>query len=267
MREVHGKTAIVTGAGNGIGRAIAHALAEAGAAVMASDVSEKDARRTAEEIAGRGGRATHAVVDIADEQAVISLVDTAVTAFGGLDILVNNAGIGGPMVRLHETETTDFERVLDVNLRGTYLCTKYALPHFLRQSDGRIVNIASTYGLVAAPKTAAYCATKAGVVHLTRQLAVDYGPDGIRVNAICPGYIDTRDGKSFSPEEVAARAERQIIRDAAAARQPLGRQGLPGEVGEVALFLASDASSFMTGAVLTVDGGCVTTFNYGDASN
>ena len=187
--------------------------------------------------------------------------------FGGLDILVNNAGIGGGQQRLHEIEPADFDRVVNVNLRGTFLCSKYALPLFLEKGDGRIVNTASTYGLIAAPKAAAYCATKAAIINLTRQLAVDYGPDGIRVNAVCPGYIDTklgRRGPRLSADEFAAAT---AIRETAAAKQPLGRQGQPEEVAEVVLFLASDAASFMTGSIVTVDGGCVTTFNYGEASN
>lgn len=265
--RLDGRAAIVTGAGNGIGRAIALALGAAGARISVADISGEAALRTAAEIEAQGGVARASAVDIADADAVENLVEQTAEAFCGLDILVNNAGIGGPMVRLHETDTADFNRVLDVNLRGTYLCTKQALPHLMAAGRGNIINIASTYGLVAAPKTAAYCTTKAGIVHLTKQLAVDYGTDGIRVNAICPGYIDTREGKDLPtvlPEELRQRQDR---REAAAARQPLGRQGLPSEVAEVALFLSSESSSFMTGAILTVDGGCVTTFNYGEASN
>lgn len=265
--RLDGKTAVVTGAGNGIGRAIAHALAGAGGSIVVSDSDAATAQRTAAEIVDRGGRALAATVDISDADAVDAMIAAAVGEFGGIDILVNNAGVGGPMVRLHETAPADFDRVIDVNLRGTYLCTRAALPSLLAGGSGSIVNIASTYGLVAAPRTAAYCATKAAVIHLTKQLAVDYGPDGIRANALCPGYIDTRDGKTFSEAELAASGERQRIRDAAAARQPLGRQGDPEEVARAALFLASDAASFVSGAVLTVDGGCVTTFNYGEASN
>jgi NAD(P)-dependent dehydrogenase (short-subunit alcohol dehydrogenase family) len=190
-----------------------------------------------------------------------------VQRFGRLDILANNAGIGGGQLRLHEVEPEDFDRVIDVNLRGTFLCSKYAIPHFLGQRDGRIVNTASTYGLIGAPKAAAYCASKGAIINLTRQLAVDYGPDGIRVNAVCPGYTDTnlgRRGPRLSADEFAAAT---AVREKAAAMQPLGRQAQPSEVAEVVLFLASDASSFMTGSIVTVDGGCVTTFNYGEASN
>jgi NAD(P)-dependent dehydrogenase (short-subunit alcohol dehydrogenase family) len=190
-----------------------------------------------------------------------------VKTFGEIDILVNNAGIGGKFGRAHEMSAAGFDQVVNVNLRGTFLCTKYVIPYLLRKGGGAIVNIASTYGLIGAPKAPAYCASKGGIINLTRQLAVDYSPDGIRVNAICPGYIDTglRQRRATSTaEELAAAAER---REKAAGMQPLGRQGRPEEVANVAVFLCSDAASFMTGSIVTVDGGCVTTFNYGEASN
>lgn len=267
MTRIDGKTAVVTGAGNGIGRAIAKAFGAAGADVVVSDVLTDDGERTAAEIVDAGGSAVFVAADVSDAAQSEHLIDAAVRRFGRLDILANNAGIGGGQLRLHEIEPADFDRVIDVNLRGTFLCSKYALPHFLDQRDGRIVNTASTYGLIGAPKAAAYCASKGAIINLTRQLAVDYGPDGIRVNAVCPGYIDTnlgRRGPTLSADEFAAAT---AVREKAAALQPLGRQAQPAEVGEVVLFLASDASSFMTGSIVTVDGGCVTTFNYGEASN
>ena len=264
---LEGKTAIVTGAGNGIGRATAKAMAAAGAQVCVSDTLVEDGLRTVSEITAAGGKAIFVQADISSEEQVQKVVNETVAAFGGLDILVNNAGIGGGMKRLHEVNTEEFSRVVDVNLIGTFFMTKYAIPHFLKSGDGRIVNIASTYGLIGAPKAAAYCATKGAIINLTRQLAVDYGPDHIRVNAICPGYIDTslgRRGPSMSESDFKAATAR---REKAAAMQPLGRQAQPEEVANVALFLASDGASFMTGSIVTVDGGCVTTFNYGEASN
>jgi NAD(P)-dependent dehydrogenase (short-subunit alcohol dehydrogenase family) len=267
MNRIDGKTAIVTGAGNGIGRAIAMAFAAAGAKVVVSDVLSDDGERTVREISESGGTAYFVAADVSDVEQVENLISASVTRFGGLDILANNAGIGGGKLRLHEIEPDDFDRVINVNLRGTFLCSKYAIPHFLAQGDGRIVNTASTYGLIAAPNAAAYCASKAAIINLTRQMAVDYGPDGIRVNAICPGYIDTGLGRRASQLSPDAFAAATAIREKAAGMQPLGRQGQPTEVGEVALFLASDAASFMTGSIVTVDGGCVTTFNYGEASN
>ena len=267
MTRLDGKTTVVTGSGNGIGRAIASALAGAGAHVVVSDVLVEDGERTVAEITAAGGSAVFVAADVAVPEQAAALIAAAVDRFGGLDVLVNNAGGGGAQLRLHEVEPEDFDRVVAVNLGGTFLCTKYAIPHFLAAGDGRIVNIASTYGLIGAPKAPAYCASKGAIINLTRQLAVDYGPDGIRVNAICPGYIDTglgRRGPTLSEEDFAAAT---AVRERAAARQPLGRQAQPAEVAAVALFLASDAASFMTGSIVPVDGGCTTTFNYGDASN
>jgi NAD(P)-dependent dehydrogenase (short-subunit alcohol dehydrogenase family) len=267
MTRIDGRTAVVTGSGNGIGRAIASALAAAGAHVVVSDVLVADGERTVAEITAAGGSAVFVAADVAVPEQAAALIAAAVERFGRLDVLVNNAGGGGAQLRLHEVEPADFDRVVAVNLGGTFLCSKYAIPHFLAAGTGAIVNIASTYGLIGAPKAPAYCASKGAIINLTRQLAVDYGPDGIRVNAICPGYIDTglgRRGPTLSEEDFAAAT---AVREKAAARQPLGRLRLPAEVAAVALFLASDAASFMTGSIVPVDGGCTTTFNYGDASN
>ena len=267
MTRIDGKTAVVTGSGNGIGRAMALALAAAGANVTVSDVLADDGQRTVDEIKQAGGSAFFVAADVSDAAQAENLIAATVDRFGRIDILANNAGIGGGRLRLHEIVPEDFDRVINVNLRGTFLCSKFAIPHFLAQRDGRIVNTASTYGLIGAPNAAAYCASKGGIINLTRQMAVDYGPDGIRVNAICPGYIDTglgRRGPTLNPQEYEAA---NAVREKAAGMQPLGRQGQPSEIGEVALFLASDASSFMTGSIVPVDGGCVTTFNYGEASN
>lgn len=265
--SLEGKVAIVTGSGNGIGRATAKALAVAGAKVCVSDTISEDGERTVKEIVDAGGTAFFVNADISNEDNVKNLVSTTVNKFGQLDILVNNAGIGGGQKRIHEVEAHEFSRVLDVNLLGTFFMTKHVIPHFLKAGKGSIVNIASTYGLIGAPKAPAYCATKGGIVNLTRQLAVDYGPDKIRVNAICPGYIDTqlgRRGPTLSPEEYKAANDR---REKAAGMQPLGRQAQPAEVANVVVFLSSEGASFMTGSIVTVDGGCVTTFNYGEASN
>ncbi|CAN5598052.1 SDR family oxidoreductase [soil metagenome] len=267
MTRLDGKTAVVTGSGNGIGRAMALAFAAAGASVTVSDVLADDGERTVREITDAGGVAMFVPADVSDPAQAANLISETVRQFGRIDVLANNAGIGGGQLRLHEIEPEDFDRVIDVNLGGTFLCSKFAIPHFLDQSDGRIINTASTYGLIGAPKAAAYCASKGAIINLTRQLAVDYGPDGIRVNAICPGYIDTGLGRR-GPDLIDADFQAATaIREKAAGMQPLGRQGQPSEIGEVALFLASDESSFMTGAIVAVAGGCVTTFNYGEASN
>jgi NAD(P)-dependent dehydrogenase (short-subunit alcohol dehydrogenase family) len=270
-----GKNVLVTGGSSGIGRAVAVRFAEHGANVAINYLTTPDEAAGTEEqvhacvrrVQQQGVRDVLVHGDVSREDDVVHMVGDATRRLGGLDILVNNAGTGGGQARLHELEPEEFDRVIDVNLRGTFLCTKYAIAHFLTVGGGRIVNIASTYGLIGAPKAPAYCASKGAIINLTRQLAVDYGPDDIRVNAICPGYIDTGLGRRrgrLTPEEV---EQATAVREKAAGMQPLGRQAQPAEVAAVALFLASDASSFMTGSIVPVDGGCTTTFNYGEASN
>ena len=184
--SLKGKVAIVTGSGNGIGRATALAISAAGGKVIVSDVLEIDGLRTVNEIKSNGGEAIFVKADVSNVDDCKNLVDSAIKTFGGLHVLVNNAGIGGSKQRLHEIEPSDFDRVINVNLRGCFLMSKFAIPHFLAQRDGRIVHVASTYGLIGAPKATAYCASKGGIINLTRQMAVDYGPDNIRVCAVCP---------------------------------------------------------------------------------
>ena len=267
MGTMDGKVVVVTGSGNGIGRAIALAFAGAGAHTVVSDVLEDDGERTVQEITDLGGSAIFVATDVSVVEQARNLIDVAATTFGRLDVLVNNAGVSSEFVRLHEIEPEDFDRVFDVNVRGTFLCSKFAIPYFIANQGGRIINISSAYAMVSAPKCAAYCASKAAISHLTRQLALDYGSDGILVNAIAPGYVDVglgRRASSMSPEELAAATER---REKAARRQPLGRQAQPSEMASVALFLASEGASFMTGSIVNADGGETLAFNYGDASN
>lgn len=256
-----GRVAVVTGAAGGIGAATAVAMAAEGAKVVVADV--KSGGDTVAAVQAAGGEAVFVCCDVSEAGQVDEMVAAAVERFGGVDILVNDAGISGGSGFAHETDVESWTRVLAVNLTGTFLCTRAAMPHLLASGRGRIVNVASTYGMIGAPLAPAYCASKGGVVNLTRQLAVDYSPMGIRVNAICPGYIDTDMGgyrASLGPEEAAAA---NAHREAAAALQPIGRQAQAAEVARVAVFLASDESSFMTGSIVTVDGGCTTTFNHG----
>lgn len=260
--RLNGRVSIVTGAASGIGRAIALAMAAAGARVIVSDLHLEEGQATVNFITKAGGEAIFVACDVSNAEQVSGLVQAALEHFGRLDGLVNNAGISGGSKLVHELELETWDSVIAVNLRGPFLCAKYAIPH-LMADGGVIVNIASTYGLIGAPLAAAYCASKGGVVNLTRQLAVDYGSFGIRVNAICPGYVDTDMGgyrASLPPEQSAAANAR---REAGAAKQPLGRQAQALEIARVAVFLASDESSFMTGSIVTVDGGCTATFNHG----
>lgn len=255
-----GRVAVVTGAAGGIGAATALAMADAGARVVVADVTSGAA--TVEAVQAIGGDAIFVDCDVADPVAVDAMVSAAVQRFGTIDVLVNNAGISGGSGLAHELAVEVWNRALAVNLTGSFLCARAAMPHLLASGRGRIVNIASTYGLIGAPQAAAYCASKGGLVNLTRQLAVDYSPMGIRVNAICPGYIDTDMGGGRAALGPAEAAAAQARREAAAAQQPIGRQAQAEEVARVAVFLAGDDSSFMTGSIVTVDGGCTATFHH-----
>jgi len=257
------RVVLVTGASSGIGRSIALTAAKAGARVVLCDLELEVGEATAEEVRALGAEALFVRCDVSSAPQVEALVGAAVSRFGRLDVLVNNAGIAGSSGRVHELDPESWDRTMAVNLRGPFLCAKYALPHLMAAGGGSIVNVASTYGLIGAPLAAAYCASKAGLINLTRQLAVDYGPERVRVNAVCPGYIDTDMGGGRARLEPALREAAQARRETNAARQPLGRQAQPEEVARVVVFLASSAASFMTGSIVTVDGGCTATFNYG----
>lgn len=257
------KVAIITGASSGIGWAVARRAARQGWRVVVA--ARRAARLTdlVRRIQADGGQALAVTADLSDPTDQARLLAAAIAAYGRLDVLVNNAGIAGSSGRVHELDPESWDRTMAVNLRGPFLCAKYALPHLMAAGGGSIVNVASTYGLIGAPLAAAYCASKAGLINLTRQLAVDYGPERVRVNAVCPGYIDTDMGGGRARLEPALREAAQARRETNAARQPLGRQAQPEEVARVVVFLASSAASFMTGSIVTVDGGCTATFNYG----
>lgn len=242
--RLQGKVAIITGAGSGIGRAAALLFAEEGARVAVADLSPSEGGRTAEEIQNKGGDASSVVVDVTQSAQVAKMVDRVLERFGQIDILYNHVGINRPN-SVVELEEADWDVVVSTNLKSIYLACKYTLPHMLKRRKGSIVNTAGTFGFYGALGFAAYCASKGGVINLTKQMALDYGPYGIRVNCVCPGFIDTPMNANIPPERVAA-----IIKT-----QPLGRAGQAEEVARAALFLASDEASFTTGSALLVDGG------------
>ena len=206
---------------------------------------------------------TFIACDVSSSADVRRLFDTTVARFGRIDVLFNNAGIPGSGKLLHETDDAVFDRVVAVNLGGVFRCAKYALPHMMASGGGAIVNVSSAFGMVAAPRSAAYGAAKGGIIQLTRAMATEYGEHAIRVNALCPGYVDNdmaRRRTRMSPEAAAEVARK---RESAAARQPLGRQASVEEIAHAAIFLASAQSSFLTGAIVPVDGGLTATFNSG----
>ncbi|MBO8141948.1 MAG: SDR family oxidoreductase [Firmicutes bacterium] len=234
----------------GIGQGIARVFAREGARVVVADIDEDAANSTAAELCSEGGTAIAFPVDVADERQVQRLIDFTIERFHRLDVLVNNAGVG-VYKPLLETSREEWERALKVNLTGVFLCSKYALPHMRRAGAGSIVNIASVHSVQNVPGTAPYAASKGGVAALTRQMALDYGKDGIRVNAICPGWILTPLTEGIFRNS----GDYEGMKRAVAERQVVGRIGLPEDVGYGALYLASDESTFVTGILLFIDGG------------
>lgn len=253
MTRMANKVALVTGAASGIGRASAMALAGEGAAVCVSDIDERGGRETVQAIIDAGGEAMFVPCDVRQAGDVRAMVAATVERFGRPDAAVNNAGVAGSFEqRLHEADDSLFELVLDINLKGVWHCMKAELEQMLPAGQGTIVNIASVAGLIGAPKAAAYTASKHAVVGLTRSAALDYAKRGIRINAICPAYTDTamvQAGIAMNPA-LGAIMERAI---------PMGRLGAPAEIAEAVVWLCSDASSFVTGHPLVLDGGLVAT--------
>jgi NAD(P)-dependent dehydrogenase (short-subunit alcohol dehydrogenase family) len=246
--KLAGKVALVTGGLRGIGRAIATAMARAGADVLIAGLSMDTAAQTTQEIQALGRRCVVVRADVADEDAVKALIATAVQRFDRLDILVNNAGIA-PFKPIEDLTLAEFSRVLDVNLKGPWLCAKYALPE-LKRCRGVIVNITSTSGHYggASPGGSAYDASKGGLRQLTCALAAEFGPYGVRVNAIAPGTIVTeRAGGAGFVESALGQHE--------VARTPSRRLGMPEDVANAAVFLACDDSSYINGATIILDGG------------
>jgi NAD(P)-dependent dehydrogenase (short-subunit alcohol dehydrogenase family) len=247
MSDFTGKVGLVTGAGNGIGRASSVAFGTRGAAVGVLDIREQDALDTASLVKEAGGRALPIAVDIGDEASVEAAVAQVVEAFGGLDFAVNNAGIQGAKETLAELSFEQWDRVLRVNLDGVFFCMKYELPHMLARGGGAIVNISSSAGLYALPGMPAYVASKHGVVGLSKAAAVDYAKHEIRINCVCPASTVTP-----MYEAVAAGTD---LAEVQAAATPLGRLAQPEEIAEAAVWLCSSHASYATALTMSLDGG------------
>ena len=249
-RRFEGKVVLVTGAGSGIGEATALAFGREGACVLAADLRIAGAESTAARIRAEGGQAAGSAADVSRPEDCRRAVAQAIQAFGQLDILVNNAGIGATGTVLTTDEAT-WDRLMAVNLKGTFLMSKAALEVMVPRRSGVIVNAGSIAGLAGIPDRAAYVVTKFGVVGLTRAMARDHVNDGIRVNCVCPGTTQT----PWIDERLGEATDRDAAMAALVARQPMGRLGRADEMAAAYLFLASDESSFTTGTALVVDGG------------
>ncbi len=255
MGEFDGRTVLVTGGALGIGQGIVRAFAREGASVAIADVNGAAAAALADELMETGARVLVVVGDVSSAPDAERMVSETVATFGSLHVLVNNAGIQpiDAYFNVEDTPVEIWDRIVGVNLRGTFLMSKFALPAIRRSGPGgSVINMASVQGVQSMPRVPSYAASKGGILSLTRNMALDYAPEGIRVNAICPGTIDSDLVRS------AARAEGGDLTETLhryGAFHPLGRLGVPEDIAQAAMFLASDRSSFMTGSYLTVDGG------------
>jgi NAD(P)-dependent dehydrogenase (short-subunit alcohol dehydrogenase family) len=252
---LEGKVAIITGGGSGMGRSTAELFAREGCAVVIGDVDETAGQEAVEAIRAAGGQAVFQVCNVSIEQQVSALVECAETSFGKLDILFNNAGIEQPLTPSHELDAEFFERVIDINLKGTFLGCKHAIRSFLRTGGGVIVNNSSVSAYANVGGNLSYASSKGAIMSLTRVLAIEYAKRNIRVNAICPGVIDT--GMNRRNLELAT--DPDSLRDKWISATPMGRMGTGEEIAKTVLYLASDQSSFTTGIGLLIDGGRVAT--------
>ena len=242
------RVALVTGAAAGIGFATAKAFAEAGAAVTLADVNVEAVRSAAEQLVAAGHQAIGVRCDVADEKEVAAAVERTISTFGRLDAAYNNAGVQSPAVEIADSTIEEFDRVTAINLRGVWSCMKHELLQMRKQGGGAIVNCSSIGGVIGLPGRAIYHASKHGVIGLTRSAAIEYAARGIRINAVCPGTIETPMVREMLVKE--PEAMREILRD-----QPIGRLGRPEEIADAVLWLCSPASSFVIGHALVVDGG------------
>jgi NAD(P)-dependent dehydrogenase (short-subunit alcohol dehydrogenase family) len=248
LNNFNNKVVLITGAGNGIGRATALAFAQQGASVVVADINQADGEETASKITQAGGIATFIPCDVTQDQDVKALVDGTLAIYGKLDIAFNNAGIEIEQSKLADGDEAVYDKIMDVNVKGVWRCMKYQIPAMLLQPSSAIVNTASIAGLGAAPKMSIYCGSKHAVIGLTKSAAVEYAKKGLRVNAVCPAVIDTDMYKRATQNDP---QKQQYVKSL----HPVGRIGQPEEVAGAVLYLCSDLAGFTTGVALPVDGG------------
>jgi 3-oxoacyl-[acyl-carrier protein] reductase len=255
LGRLKGKVAVITGANSGIGRATARLFGREGAKVVCCDIQETISPRIDQLIQQEGGQAVFAIIDVTKQADCDRMVATAIEKFGDVDILYNNAG-AGIRKKLHEHTDEEWNFVLNTNLNAMFRGARAVLPHFIKKGSGNIVTTASTFGLLASAEYPSYCATKAAIVNLTREMALDYGPLGIRVNCVCPGAIETPRFRGFPPRRTIDEntSEEQRTR-LASSNKALLRMGRPEEIAYGVLFLVSDEASLVTGHALVIDGG------------
>lgn len=248
--QLEGKLAVITGAATGIGRSIALLFAEEGARLVIADVNEEDARKTVADIESRGGSASFVGTDVSKAAEVEALMAHAAETMGGIDVIVNNAGLqrSGSVTDFPESE---WDSLMSVNPKSCFFGAKYGVPHLLKRGRGSIVNMASIAGLKGGAGMTAYSASKGAIIAFTRALAAELAPHKIRVNCICPGWIDTPFNRPAIDYMGGRENQEAFVRRSV----PLGRQGLPDEIAPAMIYLASDASSYVTGQALVIDGG------------
>jgi NAD(P)-dependent dehydrogenase (short-subunit alcohol dehydrogenase family) len=250
MGRVEGKACVVTGAGSGIGKAIAQRLAEEGGKVICVDLNAEAVAATVQNIQDTGGTAEAFAADVSNTGQTDAFIQRCVEQYGSIDVLVNNAGVNLPGV-FHEVSNEVIDKTLNVNVKGAIYGSRAAIPHMLKQGGGAIVNISSVNGLVSEPFLAIYSASKGAVVMLTKGIALDYAKQGIRCNCICPGWVDTP--INYAHAEMLGGLKK--VYASIDSFQPIGRPGEPREIAHLALFLASDEASFLTGSIIAADGG------------
>ncbi len=251
MKRLEGKVAIVTGGALGIGEATCRVFANEGAKVIITDILDNEGKMLEEEIRSSGGEAEYFHIDTSNENEVKTVLDSVFEKYGALNVLVNNAGISGVSKPTHEVTSDEWDKVMNINVKGVFFCTKYAIPYLKQSGSGSIINLSSIYGLVGAPDAPPYHASKGAVRLMTKTDALFYAPDNIRVNSVHPGFIWTPMVEAFSNSAEDPKAAREYL----ISLHPLGRLGKAEEVANCILFLASEDSSFMTGSELVVDGG------------